>query len=98
MSSMCERPSRRIAILPGSTSRPTTSHPASAKATASGRPTYPSPTMPTFIAISLLREKFEIGSAHQADQLPEARLGHPAELALGLGGVADEQVDLGRPQ
>src|SRR3954469_13242499 len=96
MSSMCERPCRSAAILPGSTSSPITSHPASAKATESGRPTYPSPTMPIFIDIRLLRQEVEVGADHQADQLLEVRLRLPAELALGLGRVADEQVDLGR--
>src|SRR6187399_46274 len=40
-------------ILRGSASRPTTSWPSSAKATASGSPTYPSPTTPTFMRPSV---------------------------------------------
>ena len=50
MSSMCERPSRSAATFAWSTSTPMTSPPASAKPTASGRPTYPSPTMPMLMA------------------------------------------------
>src|SRR3954454_5863111 len=98
MSSMCERPCLSAAILPASTSTPMTSQPASANATESGRPTYPSPTMPIFIALSLLRQQFEVGADHQPDQLLETRLRHPSELALGLRRVADQQVDLGGPQ
>ena len=36
------------------------------------------------------------GARHQPDQLLEARLRLPAEVALGLGRVADQVVDLGR--
>ena len=50
MSSMYELPRRRASILRTSTSTAVTSRPSSAKATASGRPTYPIPTMPTLIA------------------------------------------------
>src|SRR3954454_413083 len=104
MSSMWERPSRRPAARSGSTSTPTTSQPDSAKATASGSPTYPSPTMPIFITVqttlagSVSREQVEIGTDHQTDQLLEVGFRLPAELALGLGRVADQQVDLGRTQ
>ena len=53
-----------------------------------GRPASPQP--------SGAPEQLEIGPGHEADQLLEARLGLPAEVALGLGGVADEVVHLGR--
>src|SRR5262245_43410180 len=97
MSSTCERPPRSALILPASTSMPITSQPASANATASGSPTYPRPTIPIFIAISLRRQQRQVGSHHQADQLLEARARAPAELALGLARVAHQHVHLGRP-
>src|SRR4051794_10568702 len=41
-------------------------------------------------------EERHVGVDHQPDQLLERRVRLPAKLALGLGGVADEQVYLGR--
>ena len=35
-----------------------------------------------------------VGVDHQANELLEARLGRPAQITLGLGGVADELVGI----
>src|SRR6185295_831448 len=39
----------------------------------------------------------EVRVDHHVDELAEADLGFPAELAAGLGGVAEQRVDLGGP-
>src|SRR4051812_26154188 len=39
---------------------------------------------------ALARQQLEVGVDHEADELFEARRGLPAEVALGLGRVADE--------
>src|ERR1700682_1953207 len=41
-------------------------------------------------------QHLEIRAGHQADQLLEGRLRLPAEVALRLGGIADQMVDLRR--
>ena len=40
----------------------------------------------------------EVAGDHHLDQRGEVDLGTPAEALAGLGGVADQQVDLGRPE
>ncbi len=50
MSSMYDTPARTLSTLRTSVSKPITSWPASANATASGNPTYPRPIIPIVIA------------------------------------------------
>ena len=45
---------------------------------------------------ALAFKHFDVGVDHELDQLLEANLGFPAELALRLGWIADEQIDFGR--
>src|SRR3954451_15084563 len=98
MSSIWERPSRSAATLPASTSRPTTSQPASANDTASGRPTYPNPTIPMFMTTETLAgQQVEVRARHQADELLEVRRRLPAEHRARLARVPDQQVNFGRP-
>src|SRR5215211_5137680 len=42
-------------------------------------------------------EQLEIGVDHQPDELLEGRARLPAQLRLGLGRIADEEVHLGGP-
>src|SRR4051812_17746400 len=49
-------------------------------------------------ALMLLSHAHEIGGHHLADKIAEADLVVPAELGPGLGRVAMQVVDLGRPE
>ena len=41
---------------------------------------------------------FQVGIHHHLHELIEARFQLPPQLALGLGGIAQQQVDLGRTE
>ena len=55
------------------------------------------PAQSHFFRSLLAAQQLEIRARHQPDELLEARGGRPAQDAFGLGVVADEVVDLGRP-
>src|SRR6266480_3487245 len=91
-------------IFRGSASRPTTSCPSSAKATASGSPTYPSPTTPTLIGGSVggrlpgagwlvaLARGLASGRRLGVAELVRADQVVDEEPARGCGGHGDEPV------
>src|ERR1700740_2564409 len=49
----------------------------------------------TSMSASARAQELEVRPRHQADQLLKGRLRLPAEVALRLGGVPDQVVDLG---
>src|SRR4051794_10723618 len=43
-------------------------------------------------------DRLDVGVDHQPDEVRERGLGRPPEHVARLGGIADQQVDLGRPE